>query len=103
MHTTADEPKKTSRLTISAGDFVVDPEQRRAVEAAYRRGVHQAIAFPGDLADQAKTLGEAQCILAQAENMAGELRYGRKNEGSTMLLDTIRGRFSEPKHGGAKR
>jgi hypothetical protein len=103
MYTTADEPNKTRRLTISAGDIGVDPELRGAVEAAYRRGVHQAIAFAGDLADQAKTLGEAQCVLARAENMAGERRYRRKNEGSMMLLDTIRGRLSGPKRGGAKR
>ena len=83
-----------SRLTVSADDIVIDPEQRRAVESAYRRGVHQAFAFAGDLVDDARTIAEARRALTRAENVAGELRYRRKTEGNMMLLDTIRGRLA---------
>jgi hypothetical protein len=89
--------KPLSRLTMSLADATaadLPPGNRAGHEAAYRRGVHQALAFAGDLVDQAETLGEAECILARAENIAGELRYRRKNEGNMMLLDTIRGRLS---------
>jgi hypothetical protein len=93
-------PRPHKPLTLSLRDATAAdlPQEYRAnVEGAYRRGVHQALALAGDLADQAKTLGEAQCVLARAENIAGELRYRRKNEGRMMLIDTIRGRLSSPK------
>jgi hypothetical protein len=95
------DPRKS--ITVRMADATVAdlaPERLAAREAAYRRGVHQALAFAGDLADRARTLGEAQCILARAEDIAGELRYRRKGEGRAMLLDHIRGRLSRPKRGG---
>jgi hypothetical protein len=100
MKHTTDGPEKTSRLTFSMADATaadLDPERGRAVEAGYRRGVHQALAMAGDIADRAMSLRECQYILARAENIAGELRYKRKNEGRMMLLDYIRERLSSPK------
>jgi hypothetical protein len=88
-------------LTISAADIVIDPEQRRAVEGAYRRGVHQAFALAGDLVDDAEALREARRLLQRAENIAGEFRYKRKAEGNGALLDAIRGRLSGRKRGDA--
>ena len=88
------DPRKL--LTIGLRDATAadlsDPERLAAVKSSYRRGVHQALGFAGDLADQARTLGECQCILARAENIAGELRYRRKNEGRWTPIDHIRAR-----------
>ena len=67
-----------------------DPERLAAHEAAYRRGVHQALAFAGDIADEAATLQEARRTLTKAENIAGRLRFIRKDEGRGALLDHIR-------------
>jgi hypothetical protein len=100
MDDTTDRPAKTSRLTYSMADATaanLDPDRGRAVEAGYRRGVHQALAMAGDVADRAKSLRECQYTLARAENIAGELRYKRKAEGRMMLLDYIRERLSSPK------
>jgi hypothetical protein len=95
------DPRKP--LTFRMADATLadlTPERLAAHEAAYRRGVHQALAFAGDIADRARTLRECQYTLARAENIAGELRYKRKSEGRMMLLDHIRGRLSRPKRGG---
>jgi hypothetical protein len=92
-------------LTVSLADATaadLKPGCRAGHEAAYRRGVHQALAFAGDLVDGANSLKGAQRILCRAENLAGELRYRRKDEGNMMLLDTIRGRLHGSKRGGAK-
>jgi hypothetical protein len=103
MDSTPNQSQKTRRLTFSLADATAAdlPKCRASHEAAYRRGVHQALAFAGDLVNRAQTLGEAQCILTRAENVAGELRYKRKAEGNMMLLDTIRGRLSGRKRGDA--
>jgi hypothetical protein len=97
-------PTPHKPLTVSLRDATaadLDPERLAAAEAGYRRGVHQALAFAGDIADRANSLRECQLTLARPENIAGELRYKRKNEGRMMLLDCIRGRLSSPKRGGS--
>jgi hypothetical protein len=98
---TPSDPRKP--VTVSLRDATLadlPPERLAAHEAAYRRGVHQALAFAGDIADRARSLRECQYTLARAENLAGELRYKRKAEGGMMLLDWIRGRLSSPKRRG---
>ncbi len=77
----------------------IDPERRAGYEGAYRRGVHQALAFAGDLVDGSITLKEAQRILTRAENLAGELRYRRKDQGNMMLLDHMRSRLARSRGG----
>jgi len=81
---------------------VMDPERRAAHEAAYRRGVHQAFAFACDVAYQAETLKDARRVLRRCENVAGRLRFIRKDQGNMMLLDFIRARLSRRKGGSAQ-
>ena len=61
MDSTPSETTKSTSLTISLRDATaadLDPEQMAVHEGAYRRGVHQALAFAGDIADRAATLKE---------------------------------------------
>ena len=102
---TSDETAKSTSLTISLRDATaadLDPERRAAHESAYRRGVHQALAFAGDIVDRAATLKEAQRLLCRAENLAGRLRFIRKDQGNMMLLDHMRTKLYRPaqKRGG---
>ncbi len=97
MDNTPDQSAKTRPLTFRRADATaadLDPRTLRALEASYRRGVHQAIAFCGDIADGSVTLQEARRTLTRAENLAGRLRFIRKDEGRGMLLDHIRARLS---------
>ena len=91
-------PEFPKPLTRSADATLADltPERLAAHEAAYRRGVHQALAFAGDVVDRAETLKDARRILCRAENVAGELRYKRKHQGRGMLLDYIGSRLRWP-------
>ena len=70
------------------------PERLAAHEGAYRRGVHQALAFAGDILERATTLKEAKRQLNRAESWAFRLRFVRKTEGRLMLLDFIRGKLA---------
>jgi hypothetical protein len=99
MNRTTAPSAKTRELTHSLEDIAADltPERRAAHEAAYRRGVHQALAFAGDLVDEATTLKQARRVLTRAENMAGRLRFVQKNRGGGMLLDHIRQQLTRPK------
>lgn len=59
-------------------------------ESAYRRGVHQALAFALELTASAGTVRGARARLARAERLAGELRGRRRREGAGALLDHMR-------------
>ena len=66
MDSTPSETTKSTSLTISLRDATaadLDPEQMAAHEGAYRRGVHQALAFAGDIADRAATLKSATALV----------------------------------------
>jgi hypothetical protein len=85
---------------VSLADIKLDPERMKACEASYRRGVHQAIAFSGDIVDRSDSLKEARRLLTRAENHAGRLRFIRKDQGGGMLLDFIRQRLCRNKRRG---
>ncbi len=103
MDSTSDKSRSTTPLTRSAADIAADltPERQAAHEAAYRRGLHQGLAFAGDLVDEATTLNQARSMLCKAENLAGELRYKRKAEGNGALIDHMRSVLSR-RRGGTK-
>jgi hypothetical protein len=87
----------TSTLTRSLADFELDPERLAAHEAAYRRGVHQALALASELVHQAGDVKEARRLLRRAEYQACRLRYKAKHQGKGCLLDTIRGKLNARK------
>ena len=97
-----DTPKPLTFRFADATAADLTPERLAAHEAAYRRGVHQAPAFAGDLVDGSLTLKEAQRILCRAENLAGKLRYIHKDRGRGMLLDHMRSKLAR-RRGGPKR
>lgn len=57
-------------------------------EKSYRRGVHQALSLAFDLVDECKTLGHARSVLADACNMAGDMRFDGTEH--AMYLDDLR-------------
>jgi hypothetical protein len=76
-----------SLIPLSAVEF--NPEKHKAMEAGYRRGVHQALAFAGYLIQRASSRRAAARLVARAEALAEDFRYVRKDEGGGMLLDLI--------------
>jgi hypothetical protein len=78
----------TGPIVVRACD-VEEPDARamEVVEAAYRRGVHQALAFACDLVGRSGDHREAERRLADAADLAGELRACREDEGGGALLD----------------
>jgi hypothetical protein len=69
-------------------------EHLRGCEASYRRGVHQAMGFAFDLAEESDDRRDAMRRLARAEKIAGDLRFNRKDQGRGMLLHHIRQRLA---------
>jgi hypothetical protein len=97
-----DRASGKSTPVVTLADIKLDPAQLAACEGAYRRGVHQALALAGDIADSAQTLIEARRQLTKAENHAFRLRFTRKDEGRLMLLDHIRQELSKVRKGASR-
>jgi hypothetical protein len=91
--TQPDAPKSSRIITGTELLQQLTPERLAAHEGAYRRGVHQALAFAGDIVERASTLKEAKRLVNRAESWAFKLRFVRKTEGRLMLLDYIRGKL----------
>src|SRR5262245_3169802 len=95
-------------IQIDKSTVVAEPAtegtiERLRVEESYRRGAGHGIGFCLGLLDRDETLGEARQMLAQAERLAGELRYRRANQDNLLFLDYIRGRLRWPKRQGVPR
>jgi hypothetical protein len=103
MNDTPTDPLKSSRI-VTGTELLerLTPERLAAHEGAYRRGVHQALAFAGDIVERATTLKEAKRLLDRAESWAFKLRFVRKDEGRLMLLDYIRGKLRDRKGAASK-
>jgi hypothetical protein len=89
-----------ARLTVTLRDATaadLQPDVLRLCESSYRRGVHQALALAGEIADWGDSVKEIRRVLSQAENVAGELRGHRRDQGHGMLIDYIRGRLRWPR------
>src|SRR5262245_22482843 len=84
-----------TKLIRAAADIQIDPDRQRAVESAYRRGLHQAVGFAFDLVADAPTLAAARSILGRAESIAAEYRSTSRHPGRPPILDEIRQRLSK--------
>jgi hypothetical protein len=67
-----------------------DPATRRAMEQAYRKGIHQALVFAYGLVERSAGRREALRRLGRAEHLVGELRYKRRDEDVGRLLEWLR-------------
>lgn len=65
--------------------------ERTASESAYRRGVHQALAYVGHWLRRCHDLEEARERLSAAESAAHDFRYTRRDGpyGPMLLLDNV--------------
>lgn len=70
------------------------PDSPSQTEAAYRRGIHQAIAFCGEQLWQIRDLAEARERIGRAEDIASDLRTANRDLGHGHLLDVIRERLN---------
>jgi hypothetical protein len=95
MDSTPTDRTDARKLTVTAADLAKEltPERRAAIEGAYRRGCHQALAFAADEAHRTRDVSEIRRVLRRAETLAGELRFTKKDQGNGMLLDHIRQRI----------
>ena len=71
---------------------MAEAARRDESEAAYRRGVHQALARAADLVAGCRTLQEARDLIDRAEAEARALRHREPAEG-VALLDELAARL----------
>jgi hypothetical protein len=74
-------PHSDERLVVKASEVVLDPEGTAVMECGYRRGVHYGLAFAIEIAESSGSLHQAIRRLTDAEALAGDLRYHRKDQG----------------------